>query len=52
MESKTEREVEFHKVQHKIAKRDAKEVLGIAKNNVYESLDQKLSGAERMRSSN
>jgi len=39
MESETEEEVEFNKVQYKTAKKEAKKV---AKNNAYERLYQKL----------
>jgi len=38
MESRTEEEVEFNKVQYKTAKREAKKAVVVAKNNSYERL--------------
>ena len=53
MESGTEEEVEFNKVQYKNAKKEAKRAVAIAKNNAYERLYQKLnSRGGRMRYSN
>ena len=43
MESRTYEEVESHKVQYKIAKREAKKAVAVAKNNAYERLYQKLN---------
>jgi len=42
MESRTEEEVEFNKVQYKIAKKEAKKAMTVAKNDAYERLYQKL----------
>ena len=36
MESRTEEEVESHKVQYKIVKREAKKAVAVAKHNAYE----------------
>jgi len=38
MESRTEEEVEFNKVQYKTAKKEAKKSMAVAKNNAYERL--------------
>jgi len=38
MESRTEEEVEFNKVQYKTAKKEAKKSVAVAKNNAYERL--------------
>jgi len=43
MESRTEEEVEFNKVQYKTAKKEAKKVVAVAKCNAYERLYQKLN---------
>ena len=37
MESRTEDEVEFNKVQYKTAKKEAKRAVAVAKSNAYES---------------
>ena len=38
MESRTEEEVEFNKVQYKTTKKEAKKAVAVAKNNTYERL--------------
>jgi len=43
MESRTEEEVEFNKVQYKTAKKEAKKAVAVAKNNAYERLYQRLN---------
>jgi len=43
MDSITEEEVEFNKVQYKIVKKEAKKAVAIAKNNAYERLYSKLN---------
>jgi len=43
MDSRTEEEVEFNKVQYKNAKKEAKKAVAIAKNNAYKGLYQKLN---------
>ena len=40
IESRTEEEIEFNKVQYKTAKKEAKKAVAIAKNNAYERLYQ------------
>jgi len=53
MESRTEEELEFNKVQYKNAKKEAKKAVAVAKNNAYERLFHNLAlREERMRSSN
>ena len=42
MESKIEEELEAHKLQYRIGKKEAKRVVAVAKNNAYERLYQKL----------
>ena len=43
MDSRTEEEVEAQKVQYKIAKKEAKRAVAVAKNSAYERLYQKLN---------
>jgi len=43
MESRTDEEVEFNKVQYKTAKKEAKKAVAVAKNNAYERLCQRLN---------
>jgi len=43
MESRTEEEVEFNKLQYKTAKKEAKKAMAVAKNKAYERLYQKLN---------
>jgi len=43
MESRTEQEEQFNKVQYKIAKKEAKKAVVVAKNNAYERLYHKLN---------
>jgi len=43
MHSITEEEGEFNKVQYKIAKKEARKTVAIAKNNAYEKLYRKLN---------
>ena len=43
MDSRTEEEVEFNKVQYRNAKKDAKKAVTIAKNSAYERLYQRLN---------
>jgi len=42
MESITDEELEFNKVQYKAAKKEAKKAVAVAKNNAYERLYQRL----------
>ena len=46
MESRTEDEVEFNKVQYKTAKKEAKRAVAVAKSNAYERLYQRLNSKE------
>jgi len=43
MESRTDEEVEFNKVQYKIANKEAKKAVAVAKNNTYKRLYQRLN---------
>jgi len=43
MESRTDEEVEFNKVQYKTTKKEAKKAMAVAKNNAYERLYQRLN---------
>jgi len=43
MESRTEEEVEFNKVQYRNAKKEAKKAVVVAKNNTYERLFHRLN---------
>ena len=43
MESRTDEEVETRKVQYRIAKKEAKRAVVVAKNNAYERLYKRLS---------
>jgi len=46
IENRTDEEVEFNRVQYKIAKKEAKIVVTVAKNNAYEKLYQRLHSKE------
>ena len=53
MESRTDGEVEFNKVQYKTAKKEAKKAVTVAKNNAYETYIRDLMlREEKRRSSN
>ena len=43
MESRTEEEVESRKVQYRIAKKEAKKAVVVAKNNAYKRVHQRLN---------
>ena len=43
MESRTDEELEFNKVQYKTAKKEAKKAVAVAKNNAYERLYHRLN---------
>jgi len=43
MESRTEEEVKFNKVQYKTVKKEAKKVMAVVKKNAYERLYQRLN---------
>jgi len=46
LDSRTNEEIEFNKVQYKIVKKEAKKAMAVAKNNVYEMLYQRLNSKE------
>ena len=46
IESRTEDEVEFNKVQYKTAQKEAKRAVAVAKSNAYERLYQRLNSKE------
>jgi len=51
IDSRTEEEKEVHRVQYRIAKKEAKRAVAVAKNNAYEKLYQRLNSKVRTRSS-
>jgi len=46
VDSKIDEEIEFNKIQYRIAKEEAKNTVAVPKNNAYERLYQRLNSKE------